>query len=42
MTEEYLGIQIDYSKDSKLDRFSIDTLKDRYFWSEEELSLIHI
>ena len=36
MTEEYLGIQIDYSKDSKLDKFSIDTLKDRYFWSEEE------
>ena len=36
MTEEYLGIQIDYSKDSKLDKFSIDTLKDRYFWAEEE------
>ena len=36
MTKEYLGIQIDYSKDSKLDKFSIDTLKDRYFWSEEE------
>jgi len=36
MTEEYLGIQIDYSKDSKLDKFSIDTLKDRYFWTDEE------
>ncbi len=36
MTEEYLGIQIDYSKDNKLDKFSIDTLKDRYFWADEE------
>tara|TARA_R110000803_G_scaffold139545_1_gene206166 strand:- start:850 stop:2733 length:1884 start_codon:yes stop_codon:yes gene_type:complete len=34
-TTEYLGIEIDYSKDSKLDKFSIDTLQDRYFWEEE-------
>jgi len=34
-TTEYLGIEIDYKKDSKLDKFSIDTLKDRYFWEEE-------
>jgi len=36
MIKEYLGIQIDYSKDSKLNKFSIDTLKDRYFWADEE------
>ena len=35
-TTEYLGIEIDYNKDSKLDKFSIDTLKDRYFWEDEE------
>ena len=35
-TTEYLGIEIDYNKDSKLDKFSIDTLKDRYFWADEE------
>ena len=35
-TKEYLGIEIDYSKDSKLNKFSVDTLKDRYFWSDEE------
>jgi len=35
-TKEYLGIEIDYSKDSKLDKFSVDTLKDRYFWLDEE------
>ena len=26
MKHEYLGIKIDYSKDNKLDKFSIDTL----------------
>ena len=36
MKHEYLGIKIDYSKDNKLDKFSIDTLKDRYFWADEE------
>ena len=36
MKHEYLGIKIDYSKDSKLDKFSVDTLKDRYFWADEE------
>ena len=35
MIKEYLGIQIDYSKDKKLDKFSIDTLQDRYFWDGE-------
>ena len=33
---DYLGIEIDYQKDSKLNKFSIDTLKDRYFWADEE------
>ena len=36
MKHEYLGIKIDYSKDNKLDKFSVDTLKDRYFWADEE------
>ena len=36
MIKEYLGIQIDYSKDKKLDKFSIDTLRDRYFWNNED------
>jgi len=31
----YLGIIIDYDKEKKLDKFSIDTLKDRYFWEKE-------
>jgi len=35
MIKQYLGIEIDYSKDKKLDKFSIDTLQDRYFWEEE-------
>ena len=30
----YLGIQINYNKEKKLDKFSLDTLKDRYFWEE--------
>ena len=32
----YLGIVIDYSKEKKLDKFSLDTLKDRYYWEEEQ------
>ena len=36
MIKEYLGIQIDYSKDKKLDKFSIDTLQDRYYWENEK------
>jgi len=35
MIEDYLGIQIDYSKEDTLSEFSLDTLKDRYFWKEE-------
>tara|TARA_Y100000114_G_scaffold155708_1_gene180591 strand:+ start:1962 stop:3857 length:1896 start_codon:yes stop_codon:yes gene_type:complete len=34
-TKPYLGIVIDYDKEKKLDKFSLDTLKDRYFWDEE-------
>ena len=34
-TQEYLGIQIDLSKENDLDQFSLDTLKDRYFWENE-------
>jgi len=29
--KEYLGIKINYDNESKLDKFSLDTLKDRYF-----------
>ena len=36
MIEDYLGIQIDYSKEETLSDFSLDTLKDRYFWKEEK------
>tara|TARA_R110002020_G_scaffold45223_1_gene129521 strand:+ start:377 stop:2272 length:1896 start_codon:yes stop_codon:yes gene_type:complete len=35
-TQDYLGIQIDLNKDKTLNQFSIDTLKDRYFWKEKE------
>ena len=28
----YLGIIIDYDKEKRLDKFSLDTLQDRYFW----------
>ena len=35
MIEDYLGIQIDYSKEDTLSEFSLDTLKDRYFWKED-------
>ncbi len=31
----YLGIEIDYDKENKLNNFSLDTLKDRYFWRNE-------
>ena len=33
--ENYLGIEIDQSRDAKLNSFSIETLKDRYLWGEE-------
>jgi len=35
MIDDYLGIQIDYSKEENLNDFSLDTLKDRYFWKDE-------
>tara|TARA_B100001057_G_scaffold499048_1_gene608168 strand:- start:2363 stop:4255 length:1893 start_codon:yes stop_codon:yes gene_type:complete len=31
----YLGIIINYDRDKKLDKFSLDTLKDRYLWQNE-------
>jgi len=31
----YLGIVIDYDREKQFDKFSIDTLKDRYFWDKE-------
>ena len=34
-TQEYLGIQIDLDKEKELSQFSIDTLRDRYFWKDE-------
>jgi len=34
-TKPYLGIVIDYDKEKTLDKFSLDTLKDRYFWENE-------
>ena len=30
--KEYLGIKIDYNKENKLNKFSLDTLKDRYLY----------
>ena len=33
--QPYLGIIINYDKDKKLDKFSLDTLRDRYLWQEE-------
>jgi ribonucleotide reductase alpha subunit len=33
--KEYLGIKINYSNEKLLDKFSLDTLKDRYLWDEE-------
>ena len=34
-TKSYLGIIIDYDKEKNFDKFSIYTLKDRYFWDNE-------
>ena len=34
-TKDYLGITINYDKEKNFDKFSLDTLKDRYFWDEE-------
>ena len=34
-TKPYLGIKIDYDKEKEFDKFSLDTLKDRYFWEGE-------
>ena len=34
-TKNYLGIIIDYDKEKNFDKFSLDTLKDRYFWDNE-------
>ena len=31
----YLGIEINYDREKTFDKFSIDTLKDRYFWDKE-------
>ena len=31
----YLGIDIDYDRDKKLDGFSLNTLTDRYLWQDE-------
>jgi len=33
--QEYLGIKINYDADKKLNEFSLETLKDRYFWKDE-------
>jgi len=33
--QEYLGIQINLENENKLSQFSINTLKDRYFWENE-------
>ena len=33
--KEYLGIKINYDNEKLLDKFSLDTLKDRYFTGEE-------
>ena len=33
--QEYLGIKINYDSDKKLSEFSLETLKDRYFWKDE-------
>ena len=33
--KSYLGIIIDYDKEKTFDKFSLDTLKDRYFWEGE-------
>jgi ribonucleoside-diphosphate reductase alpha chain len=33
--QDYLGIQIDYDREENLNVFSLETLKDRYFWEDE-------
>ena len=33
--QDYLGIQIDYDREQNLNVFSLETLKDRYFWEDE-------
>ena len=33
--QDYLGIQIDYDRDEQLNKFSLETLKDRYLWGDE-------
>ena len=33
--KQYLGVEINYDKESKLDKFSLDTLRERYFWEKE-------
>ena len=33
--QDYLGIQIDYDREQDLNTFSLETLKDRYFWEDE-------
>jgi len=33
--QDYLGIEIDYSREETLDKFSVETLKDRYLWGDE-------
>ena len=33
--QDYLGIQIDYDREESLNVFSLETLKDRYFWGDE-------
>ena len=33
--QDYLGIQIDYDREKELNVFSLETLKDRYFWEDE-------
>lgn len=34
-TQDYLGITIDYDREKDLNDFSLNTLKDRYFWKDE-------
>ena len=34
-TKPYLGITIDYDREKEFDKFSLDTLKDRYLWDNE-------
>jgi ribonucleoside-diphosphate reductase alpha chain len=34
-TKPYLGIEIDYDREKTFDKFSLDTLKDRYLWENE-------